>query len=77
VEREIADSTRAVARGDFTFLESALRAAEQRRTIFQAELAGQLLTRLRGSLADAARPLKVSNSGIAKALARAERSRVH
>jgi hypothetical protein len=39
VEREIANYTRAVARGNFASLESALRAAEQRRTDLQAELA--------------------------------------
>jgi predicted transcriptional regulator len=38
-ERKIANYPRAVARGDFASLETALRAAEQRRTALQAELA--------------------------------------
>ncbi len=39
VNREIANDTRAVARGNFTSLDAALGAAEQRRTTLQAELA--------------------------------------
>lgn len=39
VEREIANYTRAVGRGDFTSLETALAGAEQRRATLQAELA--------------------------------------
>ncbi len=39
VEREIANYTRAIAKGDFSSLEQALTAAEQRRATFQAELA--------------------------------------
>jgi hypothetical protein len=39
VEREIANYTRAIAKGDFASLEHALAAAEQRRTTLQAELA--------------------------------------
>jgi hypothetical protein len=39
VNRAIEDSGRAVARGDFTSLERALAAAEQRRATLQAELA--------------------------------------
>jgi hypothetical protein len=43
----------------------------------RAELAVQCVTRLGLSLAEAARQLGVSTSGIAKAVGRAERSRVH
>ena len=39
VERKIANCTRAIARGDFASLETALGAAEQRRENLQAELA--------------------------------------
>jgi len=39
VEREIANYTRAIAKGDFSSLEQALAAAEQRRATLQAELA--------------------------------------
>jgi len=39
VDREIANYTRAIAKGDFSSLEQALAAAEQRRTTLQAELA--------------------------------------
>ncbi len=39
VTRELANYTRAVARGDFTSLDAALGAAEQRRTTLQADLA--------------------------------------
>ena len=39
MEREIANYTRAVARGDFASLERTLTAAEQRRASLQAELA--------------------------------------
>ncbi len=39
VDREIANYTRAVGRGDFASLETALAAAEQRRATLQAELA--------------------------------------
>lgn len=39
VDREIANYTRAIAKGDFSSLEQALAAAEQRRSTLQAELA--------------------------------------
>ncbi len=39
VEREIANYTRAIGRGDFTSLEEALGAAERRRTALKADLA--------------------------------------
>ena len=39
VDRQIANYTRAIARGDFASLEAALGAAEQRRATLQAELA--------------------------------------
>ena len=39
VERKIANYTRAMARGDFASLETALGAAEQRRETLQTELA--------------------------------------
>jgi len=39
VHRDITNYTRAIAKGDFSSLEQALRAAEQRRTTLQAELA--------------------------------------
>ena len=39
LDREIANYTRAIAKGDFSSLEQALAAAEQRRTTLQAELA--------------------------------------
>jgi hypothetical protein len=39
VDREIANYTRAVAKGDFSSLEQAIAASEQRRTTLQAELA--------------------------------------
>ncbi len=39
VDREIANYTRAIAKGDFSSLEQALAAAEQRRATLQAELA--------------------------------------
>jgi predicted DNA-binding protein (UPF0251 family) len=43
----------------------------------RSELAVHLVTQLGLSLADAARQLGVSTSGIAKAVARAERPSVH
>ena len=43
----------------------------------QGALAVQLVTQVGLSLADAARQLGVSTSGIAKAVARTERSQVH
>jgi len=43
----------------------------------RAALAVHLVTRLGLSLAEAARQLGVSTSGVAKAVARAERSYVH
>ncbi len=39
VEREVSNYTRAIGRGDFASLATALRAAEQRRAALQAELA--------------------------------------
>jgi hypothetical protein len=42
VDREIANYTRAIAKGDFTSLEQALAAAEQRRTTLQTELVQRL-----------------------------------